>query len=228
MDRFRITGGVMFVFILAAMFAACQKQGTTTGSNTARGTLKSGQVIYIEGTVTMDQKQVSIGDDVPATATLATGPASECEIVFDKKNIIKIAENTRVTLDFSGQVKKLDLAQGSLASVLKNLNRLSNADAFQVRTNVAVMGVRGTVFYIRADKDTTYICDCNGVISLKDESGDNLQEVKAAHHLATVFSSENGQIVVSPGAMKYHTDADMAALAAKIGYSINWKVIDEH
>jgi hypothetical protein len=224
--KFILPKAYVILLLTAALLTACQKQDAQNGNTPGPAAGLSGNVVYSEGKVTLNNRQTSTGDPVPTKSTMVTGPDSGCEIVFDHKNIIRINENTTVSLDFSQPVKVLDLQQGGIGSVLKNLEKLAGTDSFLVKTNVAVMGVRGTVIFIHADEAETYICDCNGVIYLRDKDNKNRQTVKAAHHAASVFTNENGKIVVRPGAMKYHTDADMQTLAAKIVYTIDWKIID--
>ncbi len=217
---------IMFLLLITGLFSSCQKQAAQNHGNRAADAETSGTVIYVEGKVTLNDKQIGTGEHVPAKSVIVTGPGSVCEITFAQKNSIRINENTTVSVDFSQPVKELDLEQGSVGSVLKNLGKLGNSDSFLVRTNVAVMGVRGTVIFVHADTDQTYICDCNGTVYLRDADNKNQQTVKASHHKASVFTKENGKVVIQPGGMKYHTDEDMQNLASKIGYTIDWSVID--
>jgi ferric-dicitrate binding protein FerR (iron transport regulator) len=217
---------ILFAPAIIALLSSCQKQGAQNQVTPEADAGVSGTVIYVEGKVTLNERQINTGERVPAKSLIVTGPGAECEITFAQKNIIRINENTTVSVDFSQPVKDLDLRQGSIASVLNNLDKLGNADSFSVRTNVAVMGVRGTVIFVHADKDRTYICDCNGTVYLRDADNKNQQTVEAAHHKASVFTKQNGKVVVRPGAMEYHTDEDMQNLAAKIGYTIDWSVIE--
>jgi hypothetical protein len=49
---------------------------------------------YLEGTVTIDGVNATIGDTVPLGAKVQTGPASFAEVAFNRRNAVRLAENT--------------------------------------------------------------------------------------------------------------------------------------
>ena len=50
--------------------------------------------------------------------------------------------------------------------------------------------------------------------------------MEAAHHASCRIVEDRGATSVSKAPMLYHTDADMEGLAARVGVSIDWNIID--
>ncbi|MBN2532549.1 MAG: FecR domain-containing protein [Spirochaetales bacterium] len=110
--------------------------------------------------------------------------------------------------------------------MLKKLAVLTDSDSFTIQTSTAVLGVRGTSFFVKEDADSTYVCVCNGRITVMDENGNNSEEIGAKHHVARLFTKSEQGTVIAPAAMLYHTDEDIEKAAEKIGYKINWEKIE--
>ncbi len=180
----------------------------------------------MEGTVTIDGKIAEVGSALEATARVETGADSSCEILFDGKNIVKIMPNTFAELDFSKVGKEIKLQKGGVAAVLKKLEAVAGTDSFRISGPTAVAGVRGTSLCVWADEKNTYVCACNGKVHTIDSKGSNEQELEASHHAARLYSDKSGTISAETAGMLYHTDAGVEALAAKIGYAIDWTKID--
>ncbi len=185
-----------------------------------------GLVVFFEGDVRIDGKQTEIGAVLPARALVETGPAASCEIVFDKKNAIRVGQNAVATLDFSGAVKQVRLTKGGLTSVLRKLGKASGGDRFRVTTPTVVAGVRGTSFCIWADEGSTYVCACNGSVHTIDAKGGNAQDLSAAHHVARNYVSKDGAIDVGSAGVEHHSDASVESLAARIEERLDWSKLD--
>ena len=182
---------------------------------------------YLEGEVTVDTKAAAIGDLVALGATVKTAAQSLCEIVFNAKNLIRMSENTTLVFNPANLQSGSELQQGSLALVLKGLSAGSGGTGFIVRTRNAVAGVRGTSFFMKVeDSKTTYVCCCNGAIHLDDGAGAAVRDIEASHHKAVRFTRSGGAVTVAEAQLLFHTDADMEAVAAKVGATINWSAID--
>ena len=59
----------------------------------------AGEVVYLDGEVTIDGKEAAEGEQVGRGATVRTGAASICEITFGTDNIIQVQAGTTVTLE---------------------------------------------------------------------------------------------------------------------------------
>lgn len=217
---------IVALAVLAISIVSCGKgeaDANISGSKTPSATT----INFIEGTVTLDGVKAALGDIVKQGATITTGDASACEIVFRDRNIIRVSAKTTARFDLSTTAKSIDLERGIVSQVLKNLEVNPAGDSFTVRTASAALGVRGTSFCINAAPAWTYVCACNGTLHLSDADGKNAMDLSSPHHKAVKYRpAKGGGFEVVPAGLEYHTDADVEALAAKIGYAIDWTKVD--
>ena len=96
--------------------------------------LPSGEEAWIAGESSMLLKK---GD------SLKTGVASYCNIAL-REHVFKVKENTTVTLaELTPSKIILELAKGD---ILSKLEKLSSGEVFEIKSPVAIGGVRGTSF----------------------------------------------------------------------------------
>jgi len=185
-------------------------------------------IIYVEGDVNLNGSPAGIGDGVQAGALVTTGPGSVCQIVFNTKNIIHMAEGTVLRFDPKALSRGATLQKGAIAMVLRNLQALQgNELRFGIRTSTAVAGVRGTCFFVAVeDENNTYICSCNGAIHIEGDGGQFTQNIAAPHHREVRITRTGTSISVTAASLLYHTDGDVEAAAAKIGETVDWTEID--
>jgi hypothetical protein len=183
--------------------------------------------VYLQGEVTINGAPGQIGDSVASGDTIKTGSDGVCEITFEGKNIVQIQAGSLAVLNFGEIGRGIQLQSGAIAAVLKNLASTQTSNRFQIDTPTTVAGVRGTSFFIKVlSQDATYFCLCNGKINLQDNSGGNQMTLEAAHHTAVEYVRKDGKISVEKQPLLYHNDAEMQALADKIGYTIDWSKPD--
>ena len=218
------------------------EHGGDTGDG-ATATLSSsafGTVEFLQGEVSIDQEPAEIGDAVRSGQTVVTGPEGRAEIAFGQRNIFEIRPETRVTLELgTNDVRRAEVDRGALAAVFDRLRQLTGGEsAFRFQLPSAAGGVRGTVFFIKAESDTrSYVCTCNGATALRtpeqagngngdgsggDGNGPGPGRVEAGHHEAYRFIESDGAYRVEQARMRYHDDAAMDRLAEKIDVSIPW------
>ena len=119
---------IISVLVLSVIAAVVY---TTGSEESAAETLthQEGVVEFIEGEVTVDGQKAEFGQIVPAGATIRTGAESTCEVVFEGRNIFRIAENSIAVVDIDPSHPQISLQQGSLAAVFERLQYLDR-DAF--------------------------------------------------------------------------------------------------
>jgi hypothetical protein len=220
---------ITFTALLSLALAAAPALGETKAGAPplpAAASSPRGTVAFFEGEVKVDGALAEIGKELGPKTRIETGPGASCDIVFDSKNAIRIGQNSKAELDFSGIVKQLRLERGGATSVLRKLGKVAGRDSFRVRTTTAVAGVRGTSFCVWADASSTYVCACNGEVRTIDASGSNVLDVKAAHHSGRYYSQKGSTIYVAPAGLMYHSDASVESLAARIGEKIDWTKAD--
>jgi hypothetical protein len=119
-----------------------------------------GHFTYLQGNVSISDesgksKPVTLGDKVTIGDIVVTEATSKAEITFDDKNIIRLAEKTRLKIKSylmrgprSDQILKLYV--GKVQSIVKTVfsRKIENKEGrYEVHTPSAICGVRGTVFY---------------------------------------------------------------------------------
>lgn len=205
---------VLVIAVLTAVFAGVSCKGKITAPG-------EGQVVFVQGEVSINGQAVSVHDKVTSGSTITTGEKSKIDLHFNGANIIRIGENASASVDFSNA--SATLQSGSLAAVMKNLEKQKG---FTLNTPTTSAGVRGTSFFAKVEEgNRTYFCDCNGVIEVQGKNGEGKQVVESAHHKAFLFSGEDGEVSVEEADLLYHSDEDLEEIAAKIDENIDWEKI---
>src|SRR5271157_1184811 len=184
-------------------------------------------VTYLEGTVTIDGVEASIGDTVPLGSVLTTSAGSLVDIEFNTRNAIRLSENTTLVFNPNNLQIGSELRQGALTLVLKQLTVGATGQGFLVRTPSATAGVRGTSFFMKVESATsTYVCACNGDVQVFGRDGTLARELAASHHKAVHIDTSGSAPQIQEAPRLYHTDADLEGVAAALGFKIDWNVID--
>ncbi len=90
----------------------------------------------------------------------------------------------------------MSLSKGGFNAVIKE--KYAGID-FTVKTPTAVVGVRGTAFCIQVEnKNSTYICVCNGTLNLKTSKEKTGENVKRYHHGSMRFARTEQNLKQNP------------------------------
>lgn len=184
----------------------------------------TGQIVYLDGQVTVNGKPAVEGALLKGPVTLKTGANSTLEVVFDGRNVFRLGPTTVARIDFAQAQKQVNVDRGSFSAVLKQLAVATGADAsFTLRTPTANAGVRGTSFHVMVDDASTYFCACNGQVGLDDGVAKDAEVLTNAHHGARIFTKDaGGNVVVTVAGLQGHTDEGMQKLADRISEKIDW------
>ncbi len=138
-----------------------------------------GELVFAEGSVSIQRagaqaERADIGDIVRAYDVLVTGPKSRAEVDLGSGSAggatVKLAANTAFyfdTKELSDAQRKtvLQLLSGALAV---KVDRLANG-SFQIGTDDAVLGVRGTVFIVDTVPDGSLLVTCeSGAVAVTE------------------------------------------------------------
>lgn len=111
----------------------------------------AGDVQILTGTAS---RKATVGDRVSVKDTVVTGKDAMADLQFGESGMVRINENTRVTVTALLSDQKADaqaeLSQGSLYCLFAKLVKNSS---FQVKTTTAVASVRGTGFRVAEDAE---------------------------------------------------------------------------
>lgn len=215
--------------VLALASGCSRKDGAKASLEAVR---KPGILAYAEGTVTMNGKELSIGDPIEPNATVQTGVDSLAEIVFDDKNAIRMGQSTLMTLDVSTLSRVITVERGVLTAVLRKLGTASGA-SLKIRTPNLVAGVRGTSLcaWVAKDGSQTYLCCCNGTIEVAPTEGAPTKRQQSTHHVAVLYSeigAASAEVPVPADFDPRHGDGDLESLAARIGETMDWTTLESH
>jgi hypothetical protein len=207
-----VIGAVLIALLLVAGPAVAQTPGRA-----------SGVVEFVDGDVRINGVMADFGQVVQFGDWVQTGPGASIDIVFDRANIFRLGENTVAVIEIGSSSQRVDLRYGTFAAVFDRVRTLSGRGTFDVRTPTAVAGVRGTSFFLRVlDRETTYVCTCNGTLDL-DPHGDAASFLDSApQHSAHYFREVDGAVTVEVAPQIYHDNDTLNVLADVIDVTIPW------
>ncbi len=209
---------ILIFFLLFTLFYSC-----TPGES------HKGTILTLQGKVTVNDEKAVIHQTIEPCDKIITAKQSFCDIIFDQKNIIRVKENSEVIFQIYEKRHNIILQSGTLAQILKNLVKLTKnqENLYRIETPTAVVGVRGTSFFVTTESpNSTYVCCCNGIIQTSDKMTKKIKTIKANHHKAVRFVKQGKKIIEKPAPMLYHTDQEMNATASKIDVTIDWTKIE--
>lgn len=198
----RIVPFACLLAVLALLLSGCKATAPTV--------LPDGLVVLVKGDVTRNGSVLAIDQRIVNGDRLHTGAESAVEVIFGDGLIVRFGAESDVQLDANA----LRLSRGWIAAV-------KNADArgVDVVTPTATASVRGTSLCLKVESETsTYGCACNGTVHFHTKDG-RVIPLTAAHHAARTFTGD-GQVVEA--GLKYHGDALMEEMAAKIKHPLDW------
>lgn len=177
------------------------------------------QSIYrMSGDVKVNARAATLDTRIRPGDLVQTGRSSEIVFVVGTHSMI-LREDSRLNIDPPAGVVNsiliggLRLLSGKLLSVSRN-------SAMRVTSATATVGIRGTGFYIEADPEQTYFCNCYGVADV--QAGNDLQSretLRSTNHGRPVYiladGSSGGKIRNAP--FINHTDQELALIETLVG-----------
>jgi len=172
----------------------------------------------IQGYVKINGIPASIGDLVTAGDMITTGPQSLAIFVLGT-DVYQVRENTRLQIDSEAKdefkekiIDVLKLLDGKIMAVFRRKRK-------RLITRTAVIGIRGTGFYVESDPERTYFCTCYGVSTIQAKTALEVREkVWTRHHEAPryVYPSGHKDLIVRAPVIN-HTDAELIMLESMVG-----------
>jgi hypothetical protein len=211
--------------ILAVLVAAVPafSAGSGDGEVIDPAALK-GEIAYMEGDVFLNGVPAVIGTQVSPGDRISTGALSIAEVKFGSRNILQFQENTEslIQSEWSG----VEMKQGGIAAVLNGLKELGfgASKQFTVRTDTAVMAVRGTTFFVdQKNANETYLCTCNGQLHMEGTDGRAAMDTEAYNHQGVWYVRTPDGVGSFPSALYFHDTPMLNKLASRAGTRIAWK-----
>lgn len=143
----------------------------------------------INGDVTINSKKANVGDPLKIGNIVEAKGAKSFFIVKYENGTTFIIKNGKLKVKKLDKKKsKVDIIKGIMSvSVIKN-----SEQKFSVATKNAVMGVRGTKFWISEDAEESYLCVCEGAVEVENKTHKELVSRNEDTHV-----KKNGKFTVT-------------------------------
>lgn len=123
----------------------------------------------VERVLTSMSTPIKLGDDVFSNEKVRTGVQSSAKFVFTDTTNLAMGPTSAVTLDrfvYSGQTSYAKAAVKFTTGAFRFTTGSSEKNAYQIKTDTATIGVRGTVFDVRIDHGVTTVTLVEGAIAI--------------------------------------------------------------
>jgi len=177
------------------------------------------QSIYrMSGDVAVNKQAATLDTRIQPGDTVQTGKNSEIVFVVGTQSMI-LREDSELEIEAATDglaslfISGLRMLTGKLLSVSRNSN-------MQVRSSTATIGIRGTGFYIEADPERTYFCNCYGVTDVQATNDPQSREtVTATDHGRPLYILADGAAGRKIRAAPFinHTDQELALIETLVG-----------
>lgn len=145
-----------------------------------------GTVQKIHGQVFINGKEAKIDQTVEAKSLVEAKDKKSFVIISFFNGSRFLLRNGVVNLEgTSGRDSVIDLVSGEIFSYVREGQGFSQ----KVKTKKAVMGVRGTKFYVKETPEESYLCVCDGKVEIKNSKSSALVSKNEDVHakIDTVF-----------------------------------------
>lgn len=174
---------------------------------------------------------LEVGYTLKEGDTIITSSDSECEIQINKKILVRVSENTKVSFHQialsvdKGKNNIVEIISGSLKSAVKDLGK----DSFKVKTSTAVAAVRGTKFSVSVDeKNNTKVVVSEGKVEVKVRSKVMQDLIQQLPQETQDVDDSFGGVVLVEGNSIVISDKEQAKLDSKLSEVMKQKEsIDE-
>ncbi len=134
-------------------------------------TQASSKVFYIQGEAVQGEKKIkAVGEILEEKVVISTQSDSILGIEFKDGSRVKIPPSSRVKILKSAGEVELQLVRGRIFSKVKK-SEVSDKSHFKIRSQSAVMGVRGTEFFASVDEQShdLWMCVNEGKVEISSE-----------------------------------------------------------
>ena len=206
--------------LAAGLFASAVPQRSAWAGifGSTPGKLPDGQSIYrLTGSVTVNDKVATLATRIGPNDTVRTGKNSEIVFVVGGQAMILRSDSQLV---LQGKEEKASLLISTLRLIAGKLLSVSRNQQMKVQTTTAVLGIRGTGFYVESEPDLTYFCTCYGTTDVTSSSDPSSKEtVESEHHDRPLYILANAQAgqSIRPAEFKNHTDQELMLIETLVG-----------
>jgi hypothetical protein len=186
--------------LAAALFFAACTCGVFAASSAPKSEDTIGSISYLEGTVSMvrdgaDLDGVAIGQDLQTFDLVKTGSDGQAELAIKSPKLpamtIKMSPDTQFSLEVGDVNGRLESTIGILGGqIALKVSKLLSTQSVKVKSDSAVMGVRGTDFTVIAPETGDVLVTCDeGEVTVTDDQGKDLTAIPG-----TVVEKRPGEV----------------------------------
>jgi hypothetical protein len=186
---------------LVITLSAALLLGTAAPAQVAAVAERSMTASIVEGNVTVQRSDGGVrtlgkGTLLNEWDVIQTGADSRVEISMTDGSTLRLGENTRLELRVAPPTGKAFAARLWLGAVWAKVHKLLQDESFQVETQNAVAGVRGTEFLVEAGAGTREdnVRVYEGSVEVRGRGGEWMHRVEPGHELAV----RHGQTPAGP------------------------------
>lgn len=131
---------LLSAFIVQSHAAAPEKDGIGVAASIRE---------KVTGELLEEKRDLSKGDNVFQNEAIETGVKAKAEFIFHDETKLAIGPNSRLRLDkyiYNPDKKTGDIILNAAAGSFRFITGVANKTAYRIKTPVATIGVRGTVF----------------------------------------------------------------------------------
>lgn len=191
-------------------------------------------ILFSNGTVTKvsaaDKQSLAKGDHLTAGDTVNTGHDGRVQMRFTDGGLVSLMPNSSFAVDRYNQPDGQDggslsfrLVKGGLRTLTGSIGQ-KNHDNYELKTDVATLGIRGTEFVVVIDGDAMRVQVSEGMVSLQNPLGDLMvpagqnavvfpQQAPALSDTAPLFVSTTG-LDTSGSSMADNSESDSSPIAS--------------
>ncbi|MFP3556900.1 hypothetical protein SB861_40235 [Paraburkholderia sp. SIMBA_049] len=177
-------------------------------------------VFSVDGTCTVNGKDVTTGTRIMPGDAVITGPRSQLIFVVGDTAML-MRDNSQLQIGTSADGNASGSAVTLVLSAGKMLSVFAPGRPVRIDTPTALIGIRGTGLYLETDPEQTYFCTCFGVTDVvaKDDP-QSKDTVSATHHDRPLFIAGGNKTpgkAIRPAPFKNHTDQELALIETLVG-----------
>lgn len=185
MNKHSIHGRLILGTALAVVCAAANANGEVKQIGEASVVVRS-----VQGILEATPRPISANDAVYWRESIETGADSSARLTFLDDTTLSTGPGSQVTLDefvFAGGAGTQKLVIGLSKGIMRFVSGRMDSTAYEVRTPGAIIGVRGTTFLVRVDRNRrTEVLVERGRVGVRDVDGGG--EVTCGESQATVIA----------------------------------------
>ncbi len=157
-----------------------------------------GKVISVEGKVEANKRRLARGAEIFISDVISVGAASKIQIKFTDGGLLNLIEKTQYRINsyaFKKEGKneyRSELVKGGFRALSGSIVK-ENPGGYQVKTPVATIGVRGTIFEANIVKGETFFGVDSGSISISNKAGD--RQLNSGQFVSAKSDTQLGDVV---------------------------------